>query len=139
MLQRCRDNPEAIPDLPTFYAVCLTETLSELIRENDVELADEVARLFESGGSKHLPTQLQRDEVDFVIGHFRLKLHRYDEAIRAFERIGTRQVSVPADELWGKSGFLSGSRAAEICRQLMRADQTANAPGVGERQPTRLA
>jgi tetratricopeptide (TPR) repeat protein len=128
ILTTCSDHPEAIPDPPTFYTQCLVGLLQDYVAANDFESADALAKLFEKRGRAQIKIQLQRDELDFLIGHIRLKLRRWDEALKAFEQIGSRQVRTPKDELWGKGGFLSGTRAAEICRQLMPRAQTA--PGV---------
>ena len=115
----CEENPESIPDPFSYFDSYLMENLSSFIRGENFPWAERVAKMFEKHGAKYLRTQSGRDEVDFLIGYLHIKRADWEKAVRAFERIGPRQVKTfPPDGIWGKPAALSGVRAAQITRQL---------------------
>jgi hypothetical protein len=118
ILRDCEEHPDQIVAPTSYYTACLMSDLRSFIDRQEYELADRVARMFEKSGRNYFTLQANKDELDFLIGHVRFKLKRFDEAIAAFERIGPRQVSLgQIEDVWGKTRFISGVRAAAICRE----------------------
>ncbi len=119
LLSICETDPSRVVSPTNYYTDVLRSDLQRWMRQGDLALADRAARIFEQGGKNHLNTRAARDEMDFLIGHVRFLLGRHDEAAAAFERIGSRQVALDESlgEQWGGGRFISGLRAAELCRQ----------------------
>jgi hypothetical protein len=119
-LTACEEHPENIPDPVSYYTFSLMNDLQTFTRRKDYEWADRVTRMFEKHGRRFLRIQNNKDELDFLIGDLRRRQGQWREAIVAFERIGPRQLKISeTDEFWGKAGSISGTHAAQICRQHM--------------------